>query len=52
MPIAGIMERRIHPAPDLTVVIPTFNERGNVSKIIEHLQRALAGLRWEVGFCR
>jgi dolichol-phosphate mannosyltransferase len=34
----------------LTVVVPTFNERGNVARLIELLSAALAGVAWEVTF--
>ena len=35
---------------ELTVVIPTFNERDNVISIIERLTGALTGIRWEAIF--
>ncbi len=43
---------RIAPAPDLelAVVIPTFNERANVPLLIEKLDAALKGRRWEAIF--
>ncbi len=31
----------------LTVVIPTYNERANVPVLLERLERALAGIAWE-----
>ena len=34
--------------PHLSVVIPTFNERDNVSLLIGRLADVLAGLDWEV----
>ncbi|MEZ6022435.1 MAG: glycosyltransferase family 2 protein [Hyphomonadaceae bacterium] len=37
-------------APELTIVAPTFNERGNVAELIARLDRALAGERWEIVF--
>lgn len=37
-------------APELTVVVPTFNERDNVPLLIERLHKALAGYAWEVVF--
>jgi dolichol-phosphate mannosyltransferase len=37
-------------APELTVVIPTLNERDNVPLVVERLNRVLAGLAWEVIF--
>jgi dolichol-phosphate mannosyltransferase len=35
---------------ELTVVVPTFNERDNVSPLLDRLEVALAGLGWEVIF--
>jgi len=37
-------------APDLTVVVPTFNERDNVRPLIDALDAALAHIHWEVVF--
>ncbi len=37
-------------APELTVVIPTFNERENVDPLIDKLRLALAGIEWEAIF--
>lgn len=36
--------------PDLTIVVPTFNERDNVRPLVQALEAALAGRRWEVVF--
>src|SRR6476659_7752386 len=38
------------PAPELTVVVPTFKERDNVPLLVEKLARALSGIDWEVVF--
>ncbi len=35
-------------APQLSVVVPTFNERDNVLALFDKLDAALAGLAWEV----
>ncbi len=35
---------------DLTVVIPTFNERANVIPLLERLRATLAGIEWEAIF--
>ena len=35
---------------ELTVVIPTLNECGNLRPLLERLERALEGIRWEVIF--
>lgn len=34
----------------LSVVVPTFNERGNVATLVTRLDAALAGVAWEVIF--
>ena len=38
------------PAPELSVVVPTFKERDNVPLLVEKLARTLAGVAWEVIF--
>jgi dolichol-phosphate mannosyltransferase len=38
------------PVVELTVVVPTFNERGNVARVVETVERALSGIRWEIVF--
>ena len=38
------------PAPELSVVVPTFNERDNVTVLYKRLEAALAGIAWEVVF--
>jgi dolichol-phosphate mannosyltransferase len=37
-------------APELSVVVPTFNERDNVAKLFRRLEEALAATAWEVIF--
>jgi dolichol-phosphate mannosyltransferase len=37
-------------APELTVVVPTLNERDNVPLLVEQLNRVLAGISWEAIF--
>jgi len=37
-------------AYDLAIVLPTFNERGNVGPILDRLEKALGGIRYEVIF--
>lgn len=44
---------RIEPLPasvELAVVLPTFNERGNIEPILEKLREALEGISYEVIF--
>ncbi len=36
------------PAPDLAIVVPTFQERENVPQLIERLRALLSGRAWEV----
>ena len=38
------------PRIELTVAVPTFNERTNVPLLVERLGQALAGIAWEVVF--
>src|ERR1700753_3921335 len=37
-------------APELSVVVPTFNERDNVATLFRRLEATLAGVAWEVIF--
>lgn len=43
-------EAPLGAAPELTVVLPTYNERGNVPLVIAALRKALEGVAWEVIF--
>ena len=36
--------------PELTVIIPTLNEEGNIAELVERLHRVLSGISWEVIF--
>ena len=36
--------------PQLSVIVPTFNERDNVAELLRRLEAALAGVNWEVIF--
>ena len=35
---------------ELSVIVPCFNERGNVAPMVARLERALAGIAWEAVF--
>src|SRR6195952_2629871 len=35
-------------SPQLSVIVPTFNERDNVTTLYRRLERALEGANWEV----
>src|ERR1700738_3125251 len=37
-------------SPPLSVIVPTFNERDNVTTLYRRLDTALAGVAWEVVF--
>jgi dolichol-phosphate mannosyltransferase len=47
---AGVPDATLEPSPELTIVVPTFNERSNVRRIVERLRHVLTGLNWEVIF--
>jgi dolichol-phosphate mannosyltransferase len=37
-------------APEITIVVPTLNERANIPILVARLQRLMAGIHWEVVF--
>src|SRR5882757_10132697 len=37
-------------APVVSIVVPTFKERGNVAELVRRLDLALAGIAWEAIF--
>src|SRR5690349_751248 len=47
---ASLARAPTRPAPELTIVVPTFNERTNVPLLVARLQRTLEGIDWEVIF--
>jgi dolichol-phosphate mannosyltransferase len=49
-PSTGAPTAEAHPRLELTVVVPTFNERANVAKLISKLETVLADVVWEVIF--
>src|SRR5262245_9056711 len=36
--------------PQLSIVVPTFNEHGNVRELVQRIDRCLAGVDWEIVF--
>ena len=40
----------VRPAPELSVVVPTFNERANIPLLVARLHRTLEGVDWEAIF--
>jgi dolichol-phosphate mannosyltransferase len=37
-------------SPQLSIIVPTFKERGNVAELVRRLDAALAGIAWEAVF--
>ncbi|HUO11490.1 MAG TPA: glycosyltransferase family 2 protein [Caulobacteraceae bacterium] len=53
--VGGAATAKLAPAPapaacELTVVVPTFNERDNVAPLLAQLSEALIGIAWQVVF--
>lgn len=44
------MQRETRPAPELSVIVPAYNECANVPFMVERLRVALVGIAWEVIF--
>jgi dolichol-phosphate mannosyltransferase len=40
----------VRPAPEVWIIVPTFNESANVPILVERLNHVLAGCGWEVVF--
>jgi dolichol-phosphate mannosyltransferase len=38
------------PGPELSIVVPTYNERANIPLLIERIAQSLRGIDWEVIF--
>jgi dolichol-phosphate mannosyltransferase len=51
-PIADeFVSKHLEPAgPELSVIVPTFNERENIVPFLRELSRALTGIEWEAIF--
>jgi dolichol-phosphate mannosyltransferase len=47
-PSPVLAQKNARPAPELSVVIPTFNAQDSIASLIEGLARALAGVDWEM----
>lgn len=46
----GSVLESVFPAPELTVIVPTFNEVANIAILVERLRDVLSDLHWEVIF--
>jgi dolichol-phosphate mannosyltransferase len=49
-PVRADMIAAVRPAPELTIVVPTFNERANIPLLVERLSRLLTSCDWEIVF--
>ena len=49
-PEAGALGVKAPPGLDLSIVVPTYNERGNVERVIAALDLTLQGIAWQVIF--
>jgi dolichol-phosphate mannosyltransferase len=50
LPARANMSAVVRPAPELTIVVPTFNERANIPLLVERLSYLLTSCDWEVIF--
>jgi len=48
--VASPVTRQPAQAPELSVVVPTLNERDNIEPMIRELDSVLAGIAWEIVF--
>jgi dolichol-phosphate mannosyltransferase len=49
-PLARAGKIALRPAPELSIIVPTFNERVNVPILVERLSRLLVSCDWEIVF--
>jgi dolichol-phosphate mannosyltransferase len=45
---AGLQREPIFAAPELSIIVPTFNECENVPVLVDRLRKALLGVAWEM----
>ncbi len=50
LPARADMIAVVRPAPELTIVVPTFNEHANIPLLVERLSHLLTSCDWEVIF--
>src|SRR5580765_2367735 len=43
-------EEAVHSPVELSIVVPTFNERDNVGRLIEGIEHVLPNIKWEIIF--
>jgi dolichol-phosphate mannosyltransferase len=50
VPVRTAVSKRETGAVELSVIVPTFNERGNVRAVVKQLDTTLSGIFWEAIF--
>jgi dolichol-phosphate mannosyltransferase len=50
LPTHAAADATMRPAPELTIVVPTFNEKANIPLLVERLAQLLTACDWEVIF--
>jgi dolichol-phosphate mannosyltransferase len=50
LPTHAVADAAVRPAPELTIVVPTFNEKANIPLLIERMAQLLTACDWEVIF--
>src|SRR5690348_7431363 len=48
--LASLLSRALAPAAELSIIVPTFNERDNIVDVITAVSDALPGIAWEIVF--
>ena len=43
-------QEAVHSPVELSIVVPTFNERDNVERLIEGIEHVLPNIKWEIIF--
>ena len=43
-----LQSAQLQPAPELSVVVPTFNERENIPRLVDTLKASLPDVAWEL----
>lgn len=49
-PAVQVTFKPVHQPPELSIIVPTFNETANVHLVIDALDRSLPSISWEVIF--
>jgi dolichol-phosphate mannosyltransferase len=49
-PLRADASAGVQPAPELTIVVPTFNEKANIPLLVDRLAQLLTSCDWEVIF--